>query len=46
MYNLGKVKGVVADGIEHKVLELVDDRQQLFSQRGHGRECMNVFKEP
>jgi hypothetical protein len=34
-YNLGQVEGVIADGVENKVLEPVDDVEELLAQRRH-----------
>ena len=34
-YNLGQVKGIIADGVEDKVLEPVDDVEELLAQRRH-----------
>lgn len=34
-YNLGQVEGVIADGVENKVLEPVDDVEELLTQRRH-----------
>lgn len=35
-YDLGQVEGVIADGVEHQVLQPVDDVEQLLAQRSHG----------
>lgn len=37
-YNLGQVKGIVADGVEDEILQLVDDTQKILSERRHGAE--------
>lgn len=34
-YNLGEIKRVVANGVEDKVLQLVDRRQEVVAQCSH-----------
>lgn len=34
-YNLGQVEGIVADCVEDQILKLVDNVQQILTQRSH-----------
>jgi len=34
-YDLGQVQRVISDSVEDKVLKLVDDSEQIFTERGH-----------
>jgi hypothetical protein len=34
-YNLGKIKRVITNGIEDKILELVDYSKQILAERSH-----------
>jgi hypothetical protein len=43
MYNLGQIQGIIADGVENKILELVDNVQQVLAQRSHScRGCCQL----
>lgn len=44
-YNLRKIQGVVADGVEYEILKSVDDRQKLLAQRGHARGGVEGVKK-
>lgn len=35
-YNLRKIQGVIANGIENQVLQFVDNSQEIFPERRHG----------
>jgi len=35
-YNLGQVEGVISNGVENKILQPVDNVEELLSQRSHG----------
>lgn len=37
-YNLGKVERVISDSIENKVLQPVDNVEELLTQRSHGAD--------
>ena len=34
-YNLRQIKGIIADGVEDEVLQLVDRRQQVVAEGSH-----------
>ena len=36
-YDLREVEGVVPDGVEHQILQLVDDPEQILTERRHRR---------
>ena len=37
-YNLRQVEGIIANGVEDKVLKPIDDIEEIFSEVGHRME--------
>jgi hypothetical protein len=35
-YNLGEIEGVIANGVEDQVLQLVDGDEQILTESCHG----------
>jgi hypothetical protein len=38
-YNLREIEGVIANGVEDQVLQLIDGPQQVVAERSHGSGC-------
>jgi len=41
---LREIEGVVPDGVEDKILQLVDNMQQVFAKGRHDDEGMAVYR--
>jgi hypothetical protein len=38
-YNLREIQRVIADSVEYKILQFVDNRQQVVAEGSHGSGC-------
>ena len=45
-YNLREIKGIIANGVEDKVLKLVDRSKQVFPKSGHCVSTMEGHASP